>query len=111
MAGTDRTSSGAGRMGGRTARRALRAAPIPEEERAVKPGQSSGRYQPLTNTEVERIHRAALEALDQIGIANAISSCRELIIGAGGSLTEDGRLLFPKALVEDTIASAARNIV
>ena len=111
MAGTDRTSSGLGRMGGRAARRALRAAPIPQDERAVKPGQSSGRYQPLTNAEVERIHRAALEALEQIGIANAISSCRELITGAGGSLTEDGRLLFPKALVEDTIASAARDIV
>ncbi|MEE3287833.1 MAG: trimethylamine methyltransferase family protein, partial [Pseudomonadota bacterium] len=111
MVGTDRASSGPGRMGGRAARRALRAAPIPQDERAVKPGQSSGRYQPLTSAEVERIHRAALEALEQIGIANAISSCRELITGAGGSLTEDGRLLFPRALVEDTIASAARDIV
>ena len=33
------------RRGGRAARRALRAAPIPEEERPVQPGLEGGRYQ------------------------------------------------------------------
>ncbi len=33
------------------------------------------------------------------------------MVAAGGSLTPDGRLLFPRSLVEDTIAGAARDIV
>ena len=111
MTDSRRHSSAAGRMGGRAARQALRAAPIPEDERAVQPGQESGRYQPLTESEVIRIHQAALEALEQIGIANAIPSCQELVTEAGGSMTQDGRLLFPRALVEDIVASAARDII
>ena len=60
------------RMGGRAARQALRAAPIPEEEKPVRPGLQSGRYQPLTQEEVERIHEAALQTLETIGFANRV---------------------------------------
>ena len=98
------------RMGGRTARQALRAAPIPEDEKPVRPGLSGGRYQPLTQDEVSRIHEAALEVLETIGFANALPSCVELVTQAGGSLTDDGRLLFPRSLIEDTLARCARNI-
>ena len=72
MADSRRRSSTSGRMGGRAARQALRAAPIPDDERAVQPGQVSGRYQPLAESEVVRIHQTALDALEQIGIANEI---------------------------------------
>jgi|TARA_B100000959_G_scaffold202904_1_gene212460 trimethylamine--corrinoid protein Co-methyltransferase len=98
------------RMGGRAARQALRAAPIPEEEKPVHPGLSGGRYQPLTQHEIGRIHEAALEALETIGFANALPSCIELVVAAGGSLTDDGRLLFPRVLVEDALARSARDI-
>ena len=98
MTDSRRHSSTSGRMGGRAARQALRAAPIPDDERAVHPGQESGRYQPLTESDVIRIHQAVLEALEQIGIANAIPSCQELVTEAGGTLTEEGRLLFHKQL-------------
>ena len=98
------------RMGGRIARQALRAAPIPEDEKPVRPGLSGGRYQPLTQDEVSRIHEAALEVLETIGFANALPSCVELVTQAGGSLTDDGRLLFPRSLIEDTLARCARNI-
>lgn len=99
------------RRGGREARRELRAMPIPEDERAIRPGLEGGRYKPLTDAEVERIHRAALDVLEQIGLSNAIPSCIELVTNAGGRLTEDGRLLFPRGLVEDTLAMAARRFV
>ncbi len=99
------------RRGGRTARRELRAAPIPREERAVKPGMTGGRYLPLTEPEVERIHRAALELLEKVGLSEAIPSCIEMVTAAGGKLTDEGRLLFPPALVEDTLAKAARHFV
>ena len=50
----------AGRRGGRAARQALRAAPLATDIRPVNPGMESGRYQPLTNAEVLRVHEAAL---------------------------------------------------
>ena len=41
---------------------------------------------------------------------NAIPGCIDLVENAGGTYTDKGRLLFPRSLVEDTIANAARNI-
>ena len=100
-----------GRRGGRAARRALRAAPVPREQRPVQPGMEGGRYKPLTDAEVRRIHQAALDVLEQIGLSQAIPSCVDLVTQAGGKLDQNGRLLFPRSLVEDTVASAARNII
>ena len=99
------------RRGGRAARRELRAAPIPEAARPVRPGLTGGRYHPLTEAEVGRIHAAALDVLEQIGFANPIPSCVELMTAAGARLTPEGRLVIPRALVEDTLAGAARNIL
>ena len=99
------------RRGARAAMHALRAAPLPQDERPVHPGLRSGRYQPLTQAEVERIHQAALDVLEQIGLSQAIPSCVELVTKAGGKFTDEGRLLFPRALVEDHVANAARDIV
>lgn len=100
-----------GRRGGRTARKALRAAPIPDNERPVQPGMEGGRYKPLTESEVLRVHEAALDILENIGLSQAIPSCVDLITSAGGRVDQHNRLLFPRALVEDTVASAARDIV
>ncbi len=97
-------------MGGRAARQALRAAPIPEEEKPVRPGLQSGRYQPLTQDEVERIHEAALTTLETIGFANALPSIIERVTAAGGAFTEDERLLIPRALVKDALSQCAKNI-
>ena len=65
------------RMGGRSARRALREAPPAEEDKAVKPGMAGDRFKPLTDAEVERIHEAALDVLENIGIGEPIPSCTE----------------------------------
>ena len=48
---------------GRAGRKALRAAPKSEEDKAVVPGMLGGRYKPLSDADVERIHRAALDVL------------------------------------------------
>ena len=98
------------RMGGRAARQALRAAPIPEEEKPVRPGLQSGRYQPLTQEEVERINEAALQTLETIGFANALPSIIERVTAAGGTYTEDERLLIPRSLVDEALAECAKNI-
>jgi trimethylamine--corrinoid protein Co-methyltransferase len=100
-----------GRRGGRAARRALRAAPTPEDERPVHPGLEGGRYKPLTDAEVNRIHEAALDVLENIGLSQAIPSCVELMTGAGGYMDAQGRLRLPRSLIEDTVANAARDFV
>jgi trimethylamine--corrinoid protein Co-methyltransferase len=99
------------RLGGRAARRALREAPLADEIRPVAPGLEGGRYKPLTEAEVQRIHEAVLDVLENIGLSQAIPSCVELVTAAGGRLDDAGRLHFPRALVEDTVANAARDIV
>jgi trimethylamine--corrinoid protein Co-methyltransferase len=98
------------RSGGRAARVALRAAPLAENIRPVRPGLSGGQYKPLSDANVRRIHEAALDALEQIGLANAPKSGVEIMTGAGAILGDDGRIRFPRALVEDMLAIAARDI-
>jgi trimethylamine--corrinoid protein Co-methyltransferase len=97
------------RRGGREARRALRAAPLAGDRRPVWPGLEGGRYKPLTDAAVVKIHRTALTLLEEVGLADAIPSCVEALTAAGCTLTDRGRLLFPRALVEDTVAKAARH--
>ena len=63
------------RRGGPGARRALRAAPLALDIRPVNPGMESGRYKPLTDAEVLKIHNAALDVLENIGLADAIPTC------------------------------------
>jgi len=97
------------RRGGRDARRALRAAPIPREQAAVKPGRVGGRYRPLSDHDVKRIHEAALDMLETVGLANAIPSCVEVMTARGCTMGNDGRLRLPRGLVEDVVASANRD--
>ncbi|MCX8507536.1 MAG: methyltransferase, partial [Rhodobacteraceae bacterium] len=59
------------RRRGRDAHRAMRAAPTPIANRPVHPGMTGGRYKPRTDAEVLRIHNAALDVLEQIGLADA----------------------------------------
>lgn len=100
------------RRGGRAARRELRAAPIPEDKRAVQPGMKSGAFKALSDSDMDRVHEAALTVLSEIGFADAIPSCIDLVTEAGGALSDQGRLLFPRGLVEDVLEKkVARNIV
>ncbi|MBY8978219.1 trimethylamine methyltransferase family protein [Rhodobacteraceae bacterium NNCM2] len=98
------------RAGGRSARQALRAAPLAEDIRPVRAGLSGGNYNVLNEAGVTRIHAAALDALEQIGISLAPQSGIDAMTAAGAILGDDGRIRFPRALVEDMLAVAARDI-
>lgn len=98
------------RAGGRAARVALRAAPLEDDIKPIRPGLEGGLYKPLSAGEVQRIHTAALEALEVIGLADAPESGVDIMTGAGAILGDDGRIRFPRGLVEDTLAIAARDI-
>jgi len=106
---TDTTERGR-RAGGRAARKAVRAAPLADHIRPVRAGLEGGTYRPLSEAAVARIHEAALQALEEIGLADAPQSGIDAMVGAGAVLGEDGRLRFPRALVEDMLAIAARTI-
>ena len=98
------------RQGGRAARQALRAAPLAQDIRPIRPGLTGGSYGPLSEIDQQAIHRAALHALETIGLADAPASGVEILTGAGAIQGDDGRIRFPSALVEDMLAKAARGI-
>lgn len=98
------------RAGGREARKALRAMPLAEHNKPVRPGQLGGRFAPLSEEQLVRVHTAMLDLLENVGFSRSIPSCIELITAAGGRLTPDGRLLFPRELIEATMATCARDI-
>src|SRR5271155_2629512 len=99
------------RGGARAARRAARTAPLPDNWRPVRPGMPGGLYKPLSDADVLRIHHAALDVLVNIGLADATPSGIEYMTRAGAKLSPAGRLIFPSALIEDTVARAARHFV
>ncbi len=96
------------RRGGRRGAAERRARPVDE---IVGPGLLGGAYRPLSDAEMSRINRAALDLLEKVGMADPPASCVELFTSAGGWLNDDGRMCVPRALVEDVIARANRSWV
>ncbi len=70
-----------------------------------------GRYRPLSDDDVLRIHRAALRLLAEVGLADAPPSGVEILLKAGCRLSAGGRILFPQSLVEQTVEKAGRHFV
>ena len=68
-----------------------------------------GQYLPLTEAEMQQIHLSALDVLEQIGLINAIPSCIEIFTNAGAKISDEGRLIIPRVMVEDALAVAARH--
>ena len=97
------------RAGGRAARVAARAAALPEDVRPIRAGLEGGLYKPLAEADVARIHEAALTALERVGFASCPPSGVDILTGAGCT-HEGGRIRFPRAVVEDALATAARDI-
>ncbi len=71
------------RSGGRSARVAMRATPLAENVRPIQGGMNSNAYKPLSDTDILRIHHTALDALEQIGLANTPQSGIDLMVKAG----------------------------
>jgi trimethylamine--corrinoid protein Co-methyltransferase len=94
------------RAGGREARVAARLAGT--AGLAVRPGMQGGRYKPLSGRDIQRIHDTSLDILEKIGVGEVIPEILRYALPAGCTLGEDGRLRFPRTLVEDAIASCAK---
>jgi len=99
------------RGGGRKARLAERAAPLAENLRPVRAGLEGGQYKPLKPEDVEKIHRAALQILDEIGLALAPESGIELMSAYGATYNDsDERIRFSEAVVNKALADANRSL-
>ncbi|MFK7801758.1 MAG: trimethylamine methyltransferase family protein [Anaerolineae bacterium] len=95
------------RAGGRDARIALRADAV--NKRPVRAGMLGGQYKPLSDSDLEKINKAALEILETIGIGDPTPEVIEIATNAGAIISEHGRLCFPASLVEDLLAKAAKS--
>ncbi len=93
------------RGGGRAARKAVRAAMSGNE--AIQPGFQGGRYQPLSPTDMQAIHQAALSILARTGLGDHTPELCDLVLPRGAEINEHGRLCFPRALMEDILAGVA----
>ncbi|MDB9857373.1 trimethylamine methyltransferase family protein [Amylibacter sp.] len=98
------------RSGGRSARQALRASPLADDVRPIRAGMEGGTYKPLSDADVLKIHNAALTALETIGLADAPPSGVKILTDAGAIQGDDGRIRFPRALVEDMLSKARTSI-
>lgn len=105
--------TGNARRGGRNARKAQRAANGADAPRPVRAGMESGqKIKVLSDAEVLRIHHAALDILEQVGIGECLPSTIEYLTGVGAVFNPDtGRITFPRAVVEDVLARANRDFL
>ncbi len=88
------------------ARRAL-----PQAIDPCPPGPSGGQYKPLGTAEIEQIYATALRILAEIGMGDVPPALMEKALECGGTVNANGRLCYPKSMVEDIIDGACRNVV
>lgn len=70
-----------------------------------------GTYRPLSDADIQRIHQTALDILENIGIADPIPEILTYALAGGCTRDDEGRLRFPRALVEDLIDVSAKTYV
>ncbi|MGA0181555.1 MAG: trimethylamine methyltransferase family protein [Candidatus Puniceispirillaceae bacterium] len=98
------------RSGGREARRTLRAAPLAVDLRPVRAGLEGGNFKPLDAAAVKAVDATVYQILEEIGLSQAPDTGIKYMTEAGAVLGDDGRLRFPRALVEHTLAICGRHI-
>ncbi|WP_299844615.1 trimethylamine methyltransferase family protein [uncultured Roseovarius sp.] len=94
------------RRSGRRERMALRAAG-PSANPAA-PGQPGGQYTPLREADMHSIYATALRLLEDLGMGEVPDRLADVLIGAGAVALGNDRISLPRALVQATIAMAAK---
>ena len=98
------------RGGGRAARKQLRAAPLSEELRPVRPGLVGGTYKPLDAAAISAIEDAIYQILEEIGLSQAPETGVEYMRSVGAIYGDDGRVRFPRKVIDETLEKASRNV-
>ena len=84
-------------------KRAFRAVTVPRSDPACR-----GQYRPLKDDDLTRIHEAPLTILEHTGIGDPLPELLDIVLPLGAQLNDYGRLCFPRSMIEDIIAGAAR---
>lgn len=75
------------------------------------PGLEGGRYQPLTESEVHRIHEAALSVLERTGVEVVESECRSILAAAGARVDAvHNRVYLSRQMIEAALKLANRDV-
>ena len=99
------------RTNSREAKIAMRKAALADDLKPVHAGMEGGQYRPLTDTDITAINDTVFKILEEVGFADATPHCIELCVSIGAKYSEDdGRLRFPKAVVEDAMDKCCRNL-
>ncbi len=69
----------------------------------------TGRLRPLSADDMRRISAASFDILDEIGLSDASQASVDLVVDRGGRVIENGRLIFPRSLVEEALAGLRRD--
>jgi len=70
-------------------------------------GLSGGRYRPLTDQDIQRVHETSLRVFEEVGIQVNVSEGFELFRKAGAVVDEAARVVkIPRAMVEDLVDRA-----
>ncbi|MFO7664253.1 MAG: trimethylamine methyltransferase family protein [Chloroflexota bacterium] len=81
--------------------------PIP-----LEPGLQGGRYKPLDEVDIDRIHDAALAVLERTGVHIVESEARDLLESSGASVDQSSdRVFMPRRMVEKALELANRRVV
>ena len=91
---------------GRRAKQEQRAAP--PRVNPAPPGQAGGQYKPLSDADLAEIFDTALRLLEELGMGEVPERLRADFARLGAKERPDGRVTFPRALVHEAIAAAAK---
>ena len=84
---------------------------VTHRQAAVRtPPPTGGSFRPLGPAKLAHITDGAFAILQRIGVAGAPAAFRDLALARGAVSRADGRITFPRALVEDAIATACKRV-
>ena len=94
------------RLGRRSGRRGSNNTEPANSRQIIQP--IAGRLNPLSAADIEKIHQASLDILEQVGMSEAPDIVIETITASGGSVTQDNRLTIPRDLVNTVLKGLNR---
>jgi len=104
-----KTQRSAAKRGGRDKRLAMRA--VKPALDPCPPGQIGGAYRPLSDTDLHSIYNTAIRLLAELGMGEVPENLATTLLAVGAQDNGNGRIFFPRGLIEEAIDKAAKTFV
>ena len=95
---------------GREARKSLRSAPLTGNLNPVRPGLPGGQYKPLMDKDIPPIIDNIYRIAEEVGFAQATTHCTETCTAFGAIMGDDGRLRFPREVIDKALSLANHEV-